>query len=146
MDESYPGSENSCELSADGEIAATGGPKDHGSLGTPGGGWIYSIKSDNNGSGVDDETPNTPNAFALHPAYPNPANDAVTFSFALPQTGPVTLDIFDIKGRKIDTVLNEELSTGNYEVGVSTGNLASGVYLYRLTAGDNSAVKKMVVK
>lgn len=145
LDQSYPGSHFACELSADGIIAATGGKRVHArEMGS--GGWIYCIESTEVVYDDGEDGPAAPYTFALHPAYPNPARDAVTFSFALPQTGPVTLGLFDIKGRKVETAINETLSAGEHEVSIATGNLAAGVYLYRLTAGEDSAVNKMVVR
>ena len=87
-----------------------------------------------------------PIVFALHPAYPNPANDEVTISFALPRTSPVTLDLFDIKGRKVESVIDGEMNVGEHEIDVATDSLTGGVYLYRLTTDEDSAVRKLVIR
>ncbi|MCP4231784.1 MAG: T9SS type A sorting domain-containing protein [bacterium] len=97
---------------------------------------------------IDDENgnPNAPTTFALEPAYPNPAHGEVTFSFALPEASEVTLDVYDVKGRKVMNVLDETVGRGENEVSADVGVLSSGVYIYRLSAGENSAAKKMLVK
>ncbi|MCP4231778.1 MAG: T9SS type A sorting domain-containing protein [bacterium] len=93
---------------------------------------------------VDDDTPTTPTGFSLFPAYPNPSHGAATIGFALPHTCEVNLDVFDIKGRKVATLVESTLPAGDYERGVS--GLSSGVYLYRLAADEFVDTKKMVVK
>jgi hypothetical protein len=97
---------------------------------------------------VDDESgnPNAPTTFALKSAFPNPASDTATFAFALPETAQVSLDIYDIKGRKVMNVLDETVESGENEITADVSGLSSGVYLYRMTAGDYSAAKKMVIR
>jgi len=87
----------------------------------------------------------TPYTFALAQNYPNPAPGETTVSFSLPEKGYVELEVFDITGRKVDTLVAGELAEGEHEIAYSPA-LAPGVYLYRLTAGENSAVRKMVVR
>jgi hypothetical protein len=87
----------------------------------------------------------TPYAFALAQNYPNPAAGETTVSFSLPEKGYVELVVFDITGRKVDTLIAGELAAGEHKIAYSPA-LAPGVYLYRLTAGENSAVRKMVVR
>jgi hypothetical protein len=86
-----------------------------------------------------------PYAFALAQNYPNPAAGETTISFSLPEKGYVELTVFDITGRKVDTPVAGELAAGEHEIAYSPA-LAPGVYIYRLTAGENSAVRKMVVR
>jgi hypothetical protein len=87
----------------------------------------------------------TPYAFALAQNYPNPAAGETTISFTLPEKGHAELAVFDITGRKVDTVVAGELAAGEHEIAYSPA-LAPGVYLYRLTAGGETAVRKMVVR
>jgi hypothetical protein len=87
----------------------------------------------------------TPYTFALAQNYPNPASGETTVSFSLPEKGYVELAVFDITGRKVDTLIASELAAGEHEIAYSPA-LAPGVYIYRLTAGENSAVRKMVVR
>ncbi len=84
-------------------------------------------------------------AFELMQNRPNPANGTTTFAFALPEAANTELSIYDIKGRKVDTVIESNLPAGEYEVDYACA-LPGGIYLYRLDAGGESAVKKMVVK
>lgn len=95
-------------------------------------------------SGIDDGNPTTPITFALGSAYPNPVINFATISFALPRTCNVTLDLFDIKGRKVNTLVQGEYAAGTYKVAV--GGLSSGLYLYTLTADEFADTKKIVVK
>ena len=101
------------------------------------------------GTGVDDEgnSPNAPFAFTVGSSYPNPTSAKATISFALPDgyAGAVKLELFDIAGRKVATPLDDSLNAGEHNVDISTSNLANGVYLYKLTAGEDTAVKKRVV-
>jgi hypothetical protein len=102
----------------------------------------------NNLTDVDDEEggiPNAPTAFTLKPAYPNPASDSATFAFALPKAAEVTLDVYDVKGRKVMNVLEGKRDSGDYEVTADIGSLSSGVYIYRIEAGNDSATRKLII-
>lgn len=84
--------------------------------------------------------------FKLLQNYPNPFNPSTKISFEVPTTrdGFVTLKVYDVLGREIATILNEEKRAGEYEVEFNGENLVSGVYFYKLTSGNKSLVKKMV--
>jgi photosystem II stability/assembly factor-like uncharacterized protein len=77
--------------------------------------------------------------------YPNPFNAATTFEFRLAKPEIVSLKVFDILGREVATLMQEMKAPGTYRLWWDSGNLPSGVYLYRLCAGDFHAVKKMVL-
>jgi hypothetical protein len=94
--------------------------------------------------GVDDDDAGLPTAFSLNPAYPNPSVDSAVISFSLPRDCHVNIDIFDVKGRKVRTVVDEDYTAGNYKAGVF--GLTSGLYTYRMAAGEFTAVKNLVVK
>ncbi|MCP4230449.1 MAG: M6 family metalloprotease domain-containing protein [bacterium] len=94
--------------------------------------------------GIDDDKGGTPLVFALYSARPNPSSGSAIISFAIPEVAEVNLDIYDIKGRKITTLVEEELNTGEHSRDVN--GLSSGIYLYELRAGEFSDTKKMVVK
>jgi hypothetical protein len=94
--------------------------------------------------GVDDDN-FTVNSFTLVQNYPNPFNPSTTIQFSIPQSSKVTLKIFDILGREVSTLINENKSAGNYWVNFDASGLASGMYIYRLTAGDYTASKKMML-
>jgi Secretion system C-terminal sorting domain len=77
--------------------------------------------------------------------YPNPFNPSTTISYQIPKDGLVTLNIYDMLGRKINTLVNKYQSVGKYEVNFNAANLSSGVYIYLLRSGDFTLVKKMLL-
>jgi len=88
--------------------------------------------------------------FGLLQNMPNPFNPKTTIAFTLPETGDVSLEVFDVAGRKVATLLDGQLDAGPHRVewnGVSDSGerVASGVYFYRLTAGGEKISKKMVL-
>jgi len=87
---------------------------------------------------------NLPNSYGLSQNYPNPFNPSTTISFSLPEANYVTLDIFNVLGQKVESLVNENMPAGTHEVEWQTGSTASGVYFYRLTAGSFSDTKKMM--
>ena len=86
-----------------------------------------------------------PNQFALFQNYPNPFNPSTIISYEIPKHSFVTLKIFDILGREIATLVNEEKQIGKYSLKFDASNLSSGIYFYRITAGNFSSVKKMIL-
>ncbi len=86
-----------------------------------------------------------PFTYSLSQNYPNPFNPSTTIRYQLPQDGFVTLKIYDILGREVTTLVNEEKTKGRYEVNFNASNFASGVYLYRIKVNDYVAVKKMLL-
>jgi type IX secretion system substrate protein len=86
-----------------------------------------------------------PKVFALHQNYPNPFNPVTTIKFELPKGNLVTLTVFDITGREVETPISEYLAAGYYEVTFEAENLASGVYVYKLEAGTFTDKKKMII-
>ena len=85
------------------------------------------------------------NNYMLHQNYPNPFNPVTTIRYELPQDGVVTIEVFDILGQKVKTVLNEFKSVGRYEVTYTSNGLASGVYIYQLRINEFITSKKMVL-
>ena len=100
-------------------------------------------------TGIDDGV--VPVNYMLNQNYPNPFNPSTKISYSIPTNGFVTLAVYDILGRKIATLVNEEKPAGNYEVTfdmsyVEQGrSMASGVYFYRLSCGNFTATKKFVL-
>jgi len=86
-----------------------------------------------------------PGNFILIQNYPNPFNPATTISYEIPNSGFVTLRIYDILGREVKTLINERQSAGVHEVNFNARNFSSGVYLYVITTDGESLVKKMVI-
>jgi subtilisin-like proprotein convertase family protein len=86
-----------------------------------------------------------PDGFRLMQNYPNPFNPTTTFSFSLPQSSIVNLTVYDILGREVVTLINQEMEAGGYSVPFDGRDLSSGVYFYRLTSGRQSLAKKMLL-
>jgi hypothetical protein len=85
-----------------------------------------------------------PKTFALNAVAPNPARGSAVFSFALAQPCRATLAVYDLVGRKVATVVDDNLAAGEYRYPTSLA-FSPGVYVYRLTAGDFAAARKLVV-
>ncbi|MHC1737256.1 MAG: S8/S53 family peptidase [Ignavibacteriaceae bacterium] len=77
--------------------------------------------------------------------YPNPFNPETVISYSLPKTSKVTLKVFDLLGNEIITPIDREQSPGSYSITINGDKLSSGVYFYRITAGDFIATKKMAL-
>ncbi|MGB5875472.1 MAG: T9SS type A sorting domain-containing protein [Bacteroidota bacterium] len=86
-----------------------------------------------------------PHGFILDQNYPNPFNPVTTLSFSLLSQGRVTLTIYNTAGEKVATLVDEPRAAGDHTVMFDASSVASGVYLYRLTAGSSVSTKKMVV-
>lgn len=77
--------------------------------------------------------------------YPNPFNPTTIIPYELPAAGHVTLEVFDMLGRRLALLVDEAVSAGRHEVRFDAGNLSSGVYLYRLQTGDVVQTRQMVL-
>jgi hypothetical protein len=86
-----------------------------------------------------------PRAFALQQNYPNPFNPTTEIAFDLPRTERVKLAVFDVLGRNVQTLADHAMPAGTHRVRFDGSALASGIYFYRLEAGEFRAVKKMVM-
>lgn len=86
-----------------------------------------------------------PNEFALEQNYPNPFNPSTKISFSIPVQGNVSLKIFNVIGQQVDEIVNENLSAGNYSFNWNASDQTSGIYFYKLQAGDFVETKKMVL-
>ena len=86
-----------------------------------------------------------PGQFLLGQNYPNPFNPSTTISYSIPKSGFVSITVFDVLGRKVETLVNEEKLPGNYKTIFNSDNLASGVYFYKLESGDFISIKKMLL-
>jgi hypothetical protein len=94
---------------------------------------------------IDGDFAELPEEFLLSQNYPNPFNARTTIGFSLPAPGQVTLEAFDLLGRKVETILDARLEAGRHSMVWDCSRLSSGVYFYRLTAGDRSSVRKMML-
>jgi hypothetical protein len=99
---------------------------------------------------VEDDSDGLPGDFELHQNYPNPFNPTTTISFELPSRSTVRLTIYDLLGREVRVLVDEQLTTGGHHIdwdGLTTDGdpVASGMYFYRLIADEYRAVRKMIV-
>jgi hypothetical protein len=88
--------------------------------------------------------------FTLQQNYPNPFNPSTTIKFSIPyidnvQVLPVQLKVYDVLGKEVAALVNEEKPDGEYEVTFDASGLSSGIYFYRLTAGNYTSVKKLIL-
>ncbi|HDP69161.1 MAG TPA: T9SS type A sorting domain-containing protein [Candidatus Marinimicrobia bacterium] len=86
-----------------------------------------------------------PKTFQLVQNFPNPFNPATTFSFQLPQAEFVTLNIYNLQGQLVATLVNDFLAPGPHHIGWQAGHLKSGVYLYQLQVGELSRTRKCIL-
>jgi hypothetical protein len=83
--------------------------------------------------------------FSLGQNVPNPFNPDTQISFDLPRSARVSLVVYDVSGRKVRVLVNGRKGAGSHTVSFSAGSLASGIYFYRLVAGEHESVKKMIL-
>ena len=92
-----------------------------------------------------EKTESLPSEYSLSQNYPNPFNPSTTISFKIPKTDFVSLKIYDALGNEIKTIVNEIKTAGKFSVNFDGSNLPSGVYFYRLTSGNFSKTKKLLL-
>jgi len=85
------------------------------------------------------------NTYSLYQNYPNPFNPSTTIHYSLPQPGVIRLTVYDLVGREVTTLVNEQKEAGHYTVDFNGEGLASGMYLYRLSAGPFTQFKRMML-
>jgi hypothetical protein len=86
-----------------------------------------------------------PKDYNLSQNYPNPFNPTTSIKFSIPKSGLVSLKVYDILGREINTLVNQFKSEGTYIVDFNASSLTSGIYFYKIEVNDFVAVKKMVL-
>ncbi|MGE5351275.1 MAG: DJ-1/PfpI family protein [Acidobacteriota bacterium] len=96
-------------------------------------------------AGINEEVNQVPAKMELFQNYPNPFNPTTTLSFAIGHQSLVTLKVYDILGREVATLVNEERPAGNYKITWNAANLPSGVYVYQLKAGGYTATQKLML-
>lgn len=94
---------------------------------------------------IEQTSSSVPKEYLLEQNYPNPFNPATTIQFALPQRSNVTLKLFDILGREVAILVDEELEPGVHKVVFDSKDLASGVYFYRIQAKQFVRTKKLML-
>jgi hypothetical protein len=97
--------------------------------------------SGNTLTSADDQ--NAPLQFALRQNYPNPFNPSTSIAFSIPTTGRVLLEVYNLLGQKVGTLVNGVLPAGQHLRTFAPTSLSSGIYIYRLEAGASVAVRRM---
>jgi hypothetical protein len=112
-----------------------------------GGGYEVYYKTNPNGNQTSIEKINAylPVEYSLSQNYPNPFNASTIIKFELPVDGFVNFSIYDILGREVEVLINEQLSRGIYEILINANDLASGIYYYRLKTREYTQIRKMVL-
>lgn len=95
--------------------------------------------------GTENNSTSYPADYVLYQNYPNPFNPLTTIRYSIPTSSFVTIKVFDILGNEIKSLVNEEKSAGNYELGFNASNLSSGVYFYRLQTANFIETRNMVL-
>jgi hypothetical protein len=105
--------------------------------------WVYSDTITI--TGIKEIKNISPSGYKLFQNYPNPFNPSTTMNFSIPEYSFVTLEIFNLLGEKIVTLVSQDLSKGTYEYKWNAEGMTSGTYFYRLTAGEYSEVRKLLL-
>ena len=92
---------------------------------------------------VKDNVP--PSEFTLSQNYPNPFNPSTSIEYSVPTNEYVTLKVFDMLGREVATLVNQEMNPGNYKVQFDASNLSSGIYFYKISSGTYNKTMKMLL-
>jgi hypothetical protein len=95
--------------------------------------------------GIQQVSNEVPSKFELEQNYPNPFNPVTNIRFSLTKAGSVKLVVFDVSGKEVSELVNEQLSAGSYNFDFNAANLSSGVYFYKLVASEFTEVKKMIL-
>ncbi|HPS65338.1 MAG TPA: YCF48-related protein, partial [Ignavibacteria bacterium] len=96
-------------------------------------------------SAITGNTSEIPNNYQLQQNYPNPFNPSTKIKFALPKDEFVSIKIYDMTGKEVMTLVNKQMQAGYYEYSLTIPKLSSGIYFYKMSAGDFSSIRKMVL-
>ncbi|MCX6174130.1 MAG: T9SS type A sorting domain-containing protein [Ignavibacteriales bacterium] len=105
---------------------------------------IRCIKDEATVVGIDNEK-GFPLEYLLGQNYPNPFNPSSTISFAIPKSSHVSIKVYDLLGKEMKTLVDKELLAGNHEISFNGSVLPSGIYFYKIRAGDFTRTKKMIL-
>ncbi len=94
---------------------------------------------------VDPAIREAPHGLLLHQNYPNPFNPSTTIKYDLPKSSVVRLSVYDVLGREVSVLVNERMDAGVHEAKFDAVGLSSGMYVYRLRAGDYVSTKRMIL-
>ena len=106
----------------------------------------FEIGTETSTTGIENRQGNSlPENFKLEQNYPNPFNPTTNIKYSIPQSGFVTLKVYNMLGQEVATLVNQQQKVGEYNVDFDASNLASGLYVYSLKSGDYSLTKKMIL-
>lgn len=108
------------------------------------GGLLVTKRPSENPTSVAENNDTKPLELRLNQNYPNPFNSGTSIPYELQSSGNVELNIYDVSGRKIETLVNENQQAGSYTVNWDASKYASGTYLYQLRTGDGFESKRMI--
>jgi hypothetical protein len=106
---------------------------------------FWTVGSQFSVTSVKEQMPKIPNRFELSQNYPNPFNPSTIISYQLSAVSHVSLKIYDVLGREVETLVNERQTAGSHSVAFNAASLPSGVYLYRIQAGSYSKTMKLLL-
>ena len=106
---------------------------------------LKQIKLFTNITSVDEKQSTIPESFSLSQNYPNPFNPTTKIEYSINSPGLVTLKVYNMLGQEVSKLVNKEQDSGSHTVVFDASKLATGVYLYRLSSGNNSMVKKLML-
>ncbi len=109
------------------------------------GGGMYSTYGCSDYTAIVNNNTEVPTAYTLKQNYPNPFNPVTNIKFSIPQASFVKLTVYDITGREVAKLVNENMTAGSYTVDFNASDLATGVYLYRIDTDGFTDVKKMML-
>ena len=107
--------------------------------------WSSTWIGDQSMVGIDGNDGVIPHKFALYHNYPNPFNPATTIEFSIPETQRVTLKVYNLMGQEAVTLVDGELQAGYHATKWHAGNMASGIYFYRLMSDKKAITQKMIL-
>ncbi len=96
-------------------------------------------------TGIDDDENRLPSQISLFPAYPNPFNAFTVLTFEFPELTKYSLEIFNLRGQRVEMLANNEVSNGFTRYIWDAAEFSSGVYFYKLSAGDKVFTKRMTL-
>jgi hypothetical protein len=114
-------------------------------------GWVVGelgliLKTTNGGvTFIEEDLSQIPLDYSLSQNYPNPFNSDTRISFSIPTMNFVRLTIYNLNGELVETIMNEEKSAGTYSIYWDSGEKSSGIYFYKLEAGNFNETKKMIL-
>lgn len=115
------------------------------SLFTPNATGVYRIPLQNTTTSIENVNGNVPNSFSLKQNYPNPFNPSTTIKFSIPKSSFVSLKVYDVLGKEVALLVNENLNEGTYNYNFDASKLSSGIYFYTIRSENFVQTKKMIM-